>query len=96
MAQQNNNKTRKKPAAAPVKQSVKTAQTQVKPQKPQTIYTLLAKAAIFFLVVVAVVKFTDLKGYFNPDYTGTWTPGPCCRAIPPSTAMPPPGCRSTC
>jgi len=73
MAQQNNNKTRKKPVAEPAKQSVKTAQTQVKPQKPQTIYTLLAKAAMFFLVVVAVVKFTDLKGYFNPDYTNDHT-----------------------
>ena len=70
MTQPNKSKTRKNPSATPVKQPLKTAQT---PVKPQTIYTLLVKAAIFLVVVVAVVKFTDFKGYFNPDYTNDHT-----------------------
>ena len=70
MTQPNKSKTRKNPSATPVKQPLKPVQT---PVKPQTIYTLLVKAAIFLVVVVAVVKFTDFKGYFNPDYTNDHT-----------------------
>ena len=73
MTQPNKSKTRKNPSATPVKQPLKTAQTLVKDEKPKTMFTLMTKVVLAFILVVAVVKFTDIKGYFNPDYTNDHT-----------------------
>ena len=73
MAQNKNNKIRKNPVATPVKQPQKTGQTPVKDEKPKTMFTLMTKVVLAFILVVAVVKFTDIKGYFNPDYTNDHT-----------------------
>lgn len=63
VAKQNKNKSA---------QSVTPKVAETKSQ-PQTIFQFLAKVLIFSFVIVAIILFTDSKGYFNPDYSNDHT-----------------------
>ena len=63
VAKQNKNKSA---------QSVTPKVAEAKSQS-QTIFQFLAKVLIFSFVIVAIILFTDSKGYFNPDYSNDHT-----------------------
>ena len=47
--------------------------TTVPVTKEKTIKQLLIKVGVCFLVLIAIVYYTDSKGYFNPDYSNDHT-----------------------